>query len=175
MAESKEELKSLLKVKEESENASLKLNIQKMKIMAFGPITWCQIDGETMETVTEFIFLGSKVTVDSDCSHEIKRCLFFGIKAMTNLKSESTSVLSNSLQTHGLYSPWNSLGQNTGVGSLSLLQGIFPTRNWTGVSRIAGRFSTSWATREAQRNTAQHSSKIQNPIDSMTHYFEGCL
>ena len=72
MAESKEELKSLLKVKEESENASLKLNIQKMKIMAFGPITWCQIDGETMETVTDFIFLGYKITANSDFSHELK-------------------------------------------------------------------------------------------------------
>ena len=72
MAESKEELKSLLKVKEESENASLKLNIQKMKIMAFGPITWCQIDGETMETVTDFIWGGSRIATDSDCSHEIK-------------------------------------------------------------------------------------------------------
>ena len=87
MAESKEELKSLLKVKEESEKAGLKLNIQKTKIIASSLITSWQMDGETMETVTEFIFLGSKVTVDSDCSHEIKRCLFFGIKAMTNLDS----------------------------------------------------------------------------------------
>ena len=76
MAESEEELKSLLmKVKEESEKVGLKLNIQKTKIMASGPITSWQIDGETMETVTEFIFLGSKVTADGDCSHEIKRCL----------------------------------------------------------------------------------------------------
>ena len=73
MAESEEELKSLLKVKEESENAGLKLNIQKTKIVASGPITSWQIDGETMETVTDFIFLGSKITVDGDCSHEIKR------------------------------------------------------------------------------------------------------
>ena len=88
MAESKEELKSLLmKVKEESEKAGLKLNIQKMKIMASGPITSWQIDGETVETVTDFIFLGSKITVDSDYSHEIKRCLLFGRKAMTNLDS----------------------------------------------------------------------------------------
>ena len=88
MAESKEELKSLLmKVKEESEKAGLKLNIQKMKIMASGPITSQQIDGETMETVTDFIFLGSKITADGDCSHEIKRCLLLGRKAMTKLDS----------------------------------------------------------------------------------------
>ena len=84
MAESEEELKSLLmKVKEESEKVSLKLNIQKTKIMASGPITSWQIDGETVETVTDFIFLGSKVTADGDCSHENKR--FLGRKAMTNL------------------------------------------------------------------------------------------
>ena len=88
MAESEDSLKILLmKLKEESEKAGLKLNIQKMKIMAFGPITSWQIDGETMETVTDFIFLGSKITVDDDCSHEIKRCLLFGGKAMTNLDS----------------------------------------------------------------------------------------
>ena len=86
MAESKEELKSLLmKVKAEREKAGLKLYIQKMKIMASGPITSWQIDGETMETVRDFIFLGSKITVDGDCSHEIKRCLLLGRKAMTNL------------------------------------------------------------------------------------------
>ena len=84
MAES-EKLKSLLmKVKEESEKVGLKLNIQKMKIMAPSPITSWQIDGETMETVREFIFLGSKITADGDCSHEIKRCLFLGRKVMTN-------------------------------------------------------------------------------------------
>ena len=88
MAENEEELKSLLmKVKEESEKAGLKLNIQKTKIMATSPITSWQIDGETMETMTNFIFLGSKITADSDCSHEIKRCLPFGTKAMTNLDS----------------------------------------------------------------------------------------
>ena len=88
MAESKEELKSLLmKVKEESEKAGLKLNIQKTKIKASSPITSWQIDGETMETVTEFIFLGSKITADGDYSHEIKRCLLLGRKAMTNLGS----------------------------------------------------------------------------------------
>ena len=88
MAESEEELKSLLmKVKIESEKVGLKLNIQKMKIMASGPITSWQIDGETMETVTDFIFLGSKITADGDCSHEIKRLLLLGRKAMTNLDS----------------------------------------------------------------------------------------
>ena len=82
MAESKEKLKSLLmKVKEESEKADLKLNIQKTKIMASGPITSWQIDGETMETTRDFIFLGSKTTADGDCNHEIKRCLFLGRKA----------------------------------------------------------------------------------------------
>ena len=79
----------LMKVKEESENTELKFNIQKMKIMASGPITSWQIDGETMETVTYFIFLGSKITTDGDCSHEIKRCLLLGRKAMTNLDSVS--------------------------------------------------------------------------------------
>ena len=88
MAESKEELKSLLmKVKEESEKAGLKLNIQKTKIMASGPITLWQIDGEAMETVTDFIFLVSKITRDGDCSHEIKRCLLLGRKAVSNLDS----------------------------------------------------------------------------------------
>ena len=86
MAESKEELKNLLmEVKEESDEVGLKLNIQKMKIMASSPITSWQRDGETMETVRDFIFLGSKITADGDCSHEIKRCLLLGRKAMTNL------------------------------------------------------------------------------------------
>ena len=86
MAESEEELKSLLmKVKEESEKVGLNLSIQKMKIMASDPITSWQIDGETMETVTDFIFFGSKITADGDCSHEIKRCLLLGKKAMSNL------------------------------------------------------------------------------------------
>ena len=88
MAESKEELKSLLmRVKEESEKADLKLIIQKTKIMASSPITSWQIDGGKLETVTNFIFLGSKITVDGDCSHKIKRCLLLGRKAMTNLDS----------------------------------------------------------------------------------------
>ena len=88
MAESKEELKSLLmKVKEESEKVGLKLNIQKAKIMAFGPITSWQIDGETVETVADFIFSGFKITADGDCSHKIKRCFLLGRKVMTNLES----------------------------------------------------------------------------------------
>ena len=88
MAESEEELKSLLmKVKVESENVGLKLNIQKTKIMASGPITSWEIDGETVETVSDFIFLGSKITIDGDCSHEIKRCLLLGREVMTNLDS----------------------------------------------------------------------------------------
>ena len=88
MAESKEELKSLfMKVKEESEKAGLKLIIQKTKIMASGPVTSRQIYGETMETVTDFIFLGSKITADGNCSHEITGCLLLGRRAMTNLDS----------------------------------------------------------------------------------------
>ena len=89
MAESKEELKSLLKAKEESEKGGLQLSIQKRKIMASSPITSWQIDGVTVETMTGFIFLGSKITADGDCSHEIKRRLLFGRKAMTNLDSIS--------------------------------------------------------------------------------------
>jgi len=88
MAESEEELKNLLvKVKEESEKVGLKLNIQKTKIMASGPITSWQVDGETVERVADFIFLGSKITADGDCSHVIKRCLLLGRKVMTNLDS----------------------------------------------------------------------------------------
>ena len=88
MAERKEELKSLLmKEKEDSEKVGLKFNIQKMKIMASDPITSWQIDGETMETVRDFIFLGSKITADGDCNHEIRRCLLLGKKAITNLDS----------------------------------------------------------------------------------------
>ena len=86
MADSEEDLKSLLmRVKEESEKAGLKLNIQKAKIMASGPITSWQVDGETMETVADFLFLGSEITADVNCSHEIKRCLFLGRTAMANL------------------------------------------------------------------------------------------
>ena len=100
MAESEGELKSLLmKVKEKSEKAGLKLNIQKTKIMASGPIISWHIDGETMETVIDFIFLGSKITADGYCSHEIKRCLLLGTKAMTNLSSVqfNRSVMSDFL------------------------------------------------------------------------------
>ena len=93
MAESKEKLKSLLmKVKEESGKAGLKLNIQKTKIIASSPITSCQIDGEIMERATDFIFLGSKITADGDYSHEIKRCLLLGRKAMTILKSRDVTL-----------------------------------------------------------------------------------
>ena len=87
MADSEELNSLLMKVKEESEKVGLKLNIQKTKIMASGPVSSWQIDGETMETVTDFIFLGSKITADTDCSHEIKRCLLLGRKVMTNLDS----------------------------------------------------------------------------------------
>ena len=88
IAESEEELKSLL-MKEESEKVGLKFSIQKTKIMASGPITSCQIDGETMETVIDFIFLGSRITADGDCNHEIERHLLLGIKAMTNIDSST--------------------------------------------------------------------------------------
>ena len=91
MAESKELKSLLMKVKEESEKVGLKLNTQKTKIMASGPITSWEIDGEKVEIVSDFIFLGSKITADGDCSHEIKRCLLLGRKAMTNLDSISKS------------------------------------------------------------------------------------
>ena len=102
MAESEEELKSLLmKVKEESEKVGLKLNIQKTKIMASGPITSWEIDRKTVETVTDFTYFGSKMTADSDYSHEIKRCLLLGRKAMTNLdsifKSSDSTLPTNSM------------------------------------------------------------------------------
>ena len=106
MAESEEELKNLLmKVKEKSEKVGLKLNIQKTKIMASSPITSWQIDGETVETVRGFILGGSKITVDGDCSHEIKRCLLLGRKVMTNLdsilKSRETLLCNTSLSSQG--------------------------------------------------------------------------
>ena len=106
MAESEEELKGLLmKVKEESEKTGLKLNIQKTKIMASGPITSWEIDGETVETVSDFIFLGSKITTDDDCSHEVKRRLLLGRKAMTNLhsilKSRDIALPNESLSSQG--------------------------------------------------------------------------
>ena len=110
MAESKEELKSLLiKVKEESEKSGLKLNIQKTKIMASGPITSWQIDGETMETVADFIFLGSEITADGDCSHEIKRHLLLGRKALTHLesilKSRAITLLTKACLVIAMVSP----------------------------------------------------------------------
>ena len=110
MAESEEELKRLLmKVKEESEKAGLKLNIQKMKTMASGPITSWQIDGETMETVTDFIFLGSKIADDGDCSHEIKRQLLLGRKTMTNpdnmLKSRDITLLTKACLVKNMVFP----------------------------------------------------------------------
>ena len=97
MADSEEELKSLLKVKEESEKVGLKLNIQKTKIMASGPITSWQIAGETVETVSDFILGGSKITADGDCSHEIQRCLLLGRKVMINLNSifKSRDIISS--------------------------------------------------------------------------------
>jgi len=125
MGENEELMGLLMKVKEESEKGGLKLNIQKTKIMASGPTISWQIDGEIMETLTDFLFLGSKITADGDCSHEIKRCLLLGIKAMTNVVK--VAVIDSS-RPGGLWSPWNSSGRNTGVGSLSLIQGIFPTQ-----------------------------------------------
>ena len=153
MEESEEDWKSLLlKVKDESEKVGLKLNIQKTKIKASSLITAWKIEGEKVETVTDFIFLGSKITVGGDCSHEIGRRLLFGRKAMRNLDiilksrditlptkvcivkgSESVSlrVMSESLQPHGLQParllfPWSHPGKNTGMGYHFLLQRIFP-------------------------------------------------
>ena len=106
MAESKEELKSLLmKVKEKSEKVDLNLNIQKTKITASGPITSWQIDGETMETVTDFILGGSKITGDGDCSHEIKRHLLLGRKAMTNLNTQLLAFAPGKEQAAGVWEP----------------------------------------------------------------------
>ena len=110
MAESEEELKSLsMKVKEKSEKVGLKLNIQKTKIMASGPITSWQIDGKTVETVSDFIFGGSKITADGDCSHEIKRSLLFGRKVMTNLdsifKSRDISLLTKVRLVKAMFFP----------------------------------------------------------------------
>ena len=120
MAESEEELKSLLmKVKEESESVGLKLNIQKTKIMASGPITSWQIDGETVEAVTDFIFLGSKITVDGDWSHEIKRCLLLGRKVMTNLnsilKSRDISLSTKVHLTSLLFFQWSCMDERVGL------------------------------------------------------------
>ena len=113
MAESEEELKSLLmRVKEESEKAGLKLNIQKRKIMASGPITSWQIDGETMETMTDLIFLGYKITVDDDCSHETKICLLLRRKTMTNLDS----IWRKKWQPTPVFLPGESCGWRSLVG-----------------------------------------------------------
>ena len=121
MAESEEELKSLLmKVKEESEKAGLKLNIQITKIMAAGPITSWQIDGETMETVADFIFLSSKITADGDCIHEIKRCLLLGRKAVTNLdstlKSRDITLPTKVCLVKAMVFPVIMYGYESGVG-----------------------------------------------------------
>ena len=125
MAESEEELKSLLmKVKEESEKVGLKLNIQKTKIMASGPITSWQIDGETVETVSDFILGGSKITADGDCSHEIKRRLLLGIKAMTNL-DRVLKMRDITLQSKGLSRVFSSttVQKNQFLTVLSLVYG----------------------------------------------------
>ena len=117
MEESKEKLKNLL-VKEESENVGLKLNIQKTKIMASGPITSWQIDGEAMETVTDIIFLGSKIIADGDCSHEIKRCLLLGRKAMTNLdcilKSRDIMLLTKVCLVKAMVFQWSCMDVTAG-------------------------------------------------------------
>ena len=120
MAESEEELKSLLmKVKVESEKVGLKLNIQKTKIMASGPITSWEIDGETVETVSDFIFLGSKITTDGDCSHEIKRRLFLGRKVMTNLgsifKSRDITLPTKVCQSRLWFSQWSCMDVRVGL------------------------------------------------------------
>ena len=119
-AESEEELKSLLmKVKVESEKIGLKLNIQKTKIMASGPITSWEIDGERVETVADFIFWGSKITADGHCSHEIKRHLLLGRKAMTNLdsilKSRDTTLLTNVYIIKGMVFPWSCMDVKVGL------------------------------------------------------------
>ena len=157
MAESEEKLKSLLmKVKEENEKAGFKLNIQKTKITASGPITSWQRDGETMETVTDFIFLGSKTTADGDCSHEIKRCLLLGRKAMTNLVSMSVLV-SQSCPTLCDPMDWGPPGSSVhGIFQARILElvaipfsrGYSQPGDWTQVPRIAGRLFTVWVTRE---------------------------
>ena len=120
MAESEEELKSLLmKVKEKSEKVELKLNIQKTKIMASGPITSWQIDRETVETVADFIFLGSKITADGDCSHEIKRCLLLGRKVMTNpdsiLKSRDITLPINVFWSRLWFFQWSCMDMRVGL------------------------------------------------------------
>ena len=132
MAESKEELKSLLmRVKEGSEKVGLKLNIQKTKIMASSPITSWQIDGEIMETVTDIISLGSKITANGDCSHEIKRHLLLGRKSMTNLclVAQSCPILCNPMGPPGPSVHRDSPGKNTGVGCHAILQDDKPRQH----------------------------------------------
>jgi len=116
MAESEEELKSLLmKVKVETEKVGLKLNIQKTKIMASGPITSWKIDGETVEKVSDFIFWGSKITADSDCSHEIKRRLPLGRKVMTNLKAETLLCQQRSILSRLWFFQWSCMDVRVGL------------------------------------------------------------
>ena len=120
MAESKEQLKSLLmKVKEESEKVGLKLNIQKTNIMASGPITSWEIDGKTVETVSDFVFLGSKITADGDCTHEIKRCLLLGRKVMTNLdsmlKSRDITLPTKVCLVKAMVFQWSSMDVRVGL------------------------------------------------------------
>ena len=120
MAECEEELKSLLmKVKEESEKVGFKLNIQKMKIMASGPITPCEIDGETVETVSDFIWGGFKISADGDCSHETKRCLLLGRKVMTNLdsifKSRDITLLTKVCLVKAMVFQWSCMDVRVGL------------------------------------------------------------
>ena len=120
VAESKEELKTLLmKVKDKSEKVGLKLNIQKTKIMASSPITSWQIDGETVETLADFIFLGSQITADDDCRHEIKRCLLLGRKVMTNLdtilKSRDTTLSTNVHLVKAMVFQWSCMDVRVGL------------------------------------------------------------
>ena len=119
MAESKELNRLLMKVKEESEKVGLKLNIQKTKIMASGPITLWQTDGETVETVADFIFLGSKITADGDCSHEIKRCLLLGRKVMTNLdsilKSRDITLSTKVCLVKAMFFQWSCMDVRVGL------------------------------------------------------------
>ena len=150
MAEREEELKSLLmKVKEESGKVGLKLNIQKMKIMASGPITSWEIDGETGETVSDFVFLGSKITADGDCSHKIKRHLLFGRKAMTNLSewsevAQSCPTLCDPIDCslpgssiHGIFQ-----ARILEWVAISFSRRSSQPRDWTWVSHIVGRCFT---------------------------------
>ena len=154
MAESKELKSLLMKMKEEREKVGLKLNIQKTKTMASGPITSWQIDGETVGTVTDFIFLGSKITANGECSHEIKRYLLLGRKVMTNLSEVAQLCLIHCYpvecsppgsSVHGIFQ-----ARILEWVAISFSRGSSQPRDWTQVSRIAGRCFKLWATREAQ-------------------------